>query len=82
MDQYYRHVVLAYSEGSAKGVLFGGAARTFFVRAAFTLADYYAASGDSRAVERVLERVVSAEVPASDEARNRLKAIKEKGGLR
>ena len=81
MDQYYRNVVLAYSEGTSKGILFGEAARTFFVRAAFLLADYSDSAGNYKAAISVLERVVAADVPASREARRRIAAIKKKGGI-
>ena len=80
MDQYYKNVVLAYSEGTEKGILFGEAARAFFVRAAFSLADYSDSAGNYKAAISVLERVVSADVPASREAERRIAAIRKKGG--
>ncbi len=80
MDQYYRNVVLAYSEGTEKGILFGEAARAFFVRAAFSLADYSDSAGNHKAAISVLERVVAADVPASREAKRRIAAIRKKGG--
>lgn len=80
MDQYYKNVVLAYSEGTEKGILFGEAARAFFVRAAFSLADYSDSAGNYKAAISVLERVVSADVPASREAKRRIAAIRKKGG--
>ena len=80
MDQYYRHVVLAYSAGLAKGILFGAPARTFFARAAFSHADYDRAAGDIQSAVSILKRVVAADVPASDEARRRLAEL-QKGGV-
>ena len=80
MDQYYRHVVLAYSAGVAKGILFGVPARTFFARAAFSHADYDRAAGDIKSAASILKRVVAAKVPASDEARRRLVEL-QKGGV-
>ena len=80
MDQYYRHVVLAYSAGLAKGILFGAPARTFFARAAFSHADYDRAVGDIKSAVSILKRVVAADVPASDEARRRLAEF-QKGGV-
>ena len=81
MDQYYKNVVLAYSAATAKdGVFFGTPTRTFFARAAFALADYFAGAGDTVAAKHILERVVAADVPAAEEARRRLAAIKVKGG--
>jgi tetratricopeptide (TPR) repeat protein len=79
MDQYYRNVVLAYSEETAKGVLFGAPARTFFSRAAFSLADYHAAAGDTSTVRKMLERIVEADVPAANEAKRRLDELNAKG---
>lgn len=80
MDQYYKNVVLAYSEGTAEGILFGEATRTFFARAAFLLADYCDSAGNRKAAVSVLERVAAAEVPASREARRRIAAITKKDG--
>ena len=82
MDQYYKNVMLAYSSANASGLLLGTPARTFFARAAFSLADYYGAAGNKQAVKHVLERVVAENVPAAEEARRRLAALKEKGGVR
>ena len=81
MDQLYRNVLLAYSAEAAKGILFGAPARTFFARAAFSIADYAAASGDFKVAMRVLERVASADVPAAEEARRRLAELQVKGGV-
>ncbi len=80
MDQYYRNVVIAYAEGESKGFLFGESSRAFFVRAALALADYNEAAGNDRAAASMLEKVAAADVPASDEARRRLDAIRRKGG--
>lgn len=79
MDQYYRNVVIAYSEESAKGMLFGAPARTFFSRAAFSLADYHAAAGDTATVRKMLRRIVDADVPAAREAKRRLDELDAKG---
>ena len=79
MDQYYRNVVLAYSEETAKGALLGAPARTFFSRAAFSLADYHAAAGDMRAVRKMLQRIVASDVPAAKEAQRRLDELDAKG---
>jgi tetratricopeptide (TPR) repeat protein len=81
MDQYYRNVVLAYSEETAKGVLLGAPARTFFSRAAFSLVDYYAAAGDVLAVRKMLERIVASDVPAAKEAKRRLDELNAEGGV-
>lgn len=80
MDQYYKNVVLAYQAGVNRGVFYGTAARTFFSRAAFALADYLSAAGDRKGAASVLERVQAAELPASKEAARRLEELK-KGGV-
>ncbi|MBO5940525.1 MAG: tetratricopeptide repeat protein [Kiritimatiellae bacterium] len=79
MDQYYKNVVLSYFEETSKGVLLGAPARTFFSRAAFYLVDYYIAAGESRAVKKILERVVASDVPAAKEAKRRLEEMNLKG---
>ena len=79
MDQYYRNVVLVYSEETSKGMLLGAPARTFFARAAFSLADYHAAAGDVRAVRKMLERIVASDVPAAKEAQRRLDELNSRG---
>ena len=81
MDQYYKNVVLAYFEETSKGFLFGAPASTFFSRAAFYLADYYAAAGENRTVQKILERVVKSDVPAAKEAKRRLEEMNLKGLL-
>ena len=82
MDQYYKNVVLAYSAATARDVFFGATARTFFARAAFSIADYYGAAGDVHAAMQVLERVIAADVPAAEEARRRIAALNGKGGAK
>ena len=88
-ETYYAHVVLAYWNGvrpdggadAARRVWFDGAARAFFARAAFSLADYYEARGESRQAARVLGYLVAARVPSADEAKRRIRRLKEKGGF-
>ena len=79
IDQYYRNVVLAYSEETSKGVLLGAPSRTFFSRAAFSVADYHAAAGDMRAVRKMLERIVASDVSAAKEAQRRLDEMNSRG---
>ena len=81
MDQYYRNVVLAYSAGLAKGLLYGAPAQTFFARAAFSHADYDMAAGDVDQAVQMLKKVVAADVPAAEEARRRLADV-QKGGAK
>ena len=60
-------------------MLFGAPARTFFSRAAFSLADYHAAAGDTATVRKMLRRIVDADVPAAREAKRRLDELDAKG---
>jgi len=80
MDEYYRHVVLSYLAGLAKGVLFGSPTQTFFARAAFAHADYDVAVGNVDSAIQILEKVSAAEIPASEEARRRIAELQAKGG--
>jgi tetratricopeptide (TPR) repeat protein len=82
MDQYYRNVVLVYTEEISKGALFGTPARTFFSRAAFSLADYYLAAGDKFTTIKMLERIVKSDVPAAKEAQRRLAELNGKGNIK
>ncbi len=89
-ETYYTHVVLAYWNGvkpdgddaAARRVWFDGTARAFFARAAFSLADYYEARGESRQAARVLDYLVAARVPSADEAKRRIQRLKEKGDFK
>lgn len=80
MDQYYRNVVLAYSEGVASDIVFSVASRAFFARSAFMLADYYEAGGNFHAAKEILDKVVAAGLPVAEEVRKRLAELKQKGG--
>ena len=90
-DVYYTDVVQAYWNGSrpasdgaegAPRAWFDAAARQYFVRAAYNLADYYESRGELRQAARMLEYVVRAGLPARGEARRRIARLKEKGGFR
>lgn len=89
-ETYYTQVVLAYWNGvrpdgdgdAARRVWFDGAARAFFARAAFALADYYETRGELRQAARVLDYLVATRVPSADEAKRRMARLKEKGGFR
>lgn len=88
VEEYYTHVVLAYWNGvrsdgeeSEPKVLFDGAARAFFARAAFILADYYESRGELRQAARMLKYLVAARVPSAEEAERRIGRLKERGGF-
>ncbi len=87
-EEYYTNVVLAYwngvqpeSGGNPHRILFDGAARAFFARAAFILADYYESRGEPRQAVQMLEYLVAARVPSADEAKRRIRRLKERGGF-
>ena len=86
--QYYDKVVGEYwnavrpdAPDTARRRWFDGNARALFARAAFILADHHEARGELKAAVNVLSYVVSARVPAADEARRRIARLKEKGGF-
>lgn len=74
-EQYYRRVILRYLEGREKGSRHNESARIWFTRAAFNAADILEARKEWRQEIRVLERVIEAEVPAANEARERVRKI-------
>ncbi len=87
-EEYYTNVVLAYwngvrpdAEDASPRVLFDGTARAFFARAAFILADYYESRGEPRQAVRMLKYLVAAQVPSADEAKRRIRRLKERGGF-
>ena len=83
VDQYYAQVVMAYCDGVRAKTWFDGDARTFFTRAAFILADWYEARGETRQAVRMLEYLVKTGVPAAREARRRIQRLEQKkeGGV-
>ena len=80
-DEYYVNVVLAYRDARNKGISFDDRGRTFFARAAFTLADYFEGRGDIKQARKVLELVATANVPASEEATKRIGRLGGKRSL-
>ncbi|MGN0847528.1 MAG: hypothetical protein ACI4RA_09125 [Kiritimatiellia bacterium] len=88
VEEYYTHVVLAYwnavrpeGKDAAQRVWFDGTARAFFARAAFILADYHESRGELRQAVKMLEYLVAARVSSADEAKRRIRRLKEKGGF-
>lgn len=80
-DEYYVNVVLAFRDAREKGTWFDDRGRTFFARAAFTLADYFEGRGDLEQARNVLELVAKAGVPASEEASKRISRLGGKRSL-
>ena len=89
IDFYYQNVVLVYywqavrpdDFEAMRRHWFDGNARDLFARAAFIVADYYETRGEFRAAARVLDYLVAARVPASEQAARRIARLKEKGGV-
>jgi len=79
MDQYYSQVVLAYRSHRLQGVQLNDEARAAFSKAAFRLADEYESLGRDQQAMNVLQLVVMSDVPAAEEARQRIDRISEKG---
>ena len=81
VDEYYTRVVLAFRDGRAAGTYYDEEAVAAFTRAAFRLAEEYESRGlDGRSVN-ILTLVVTAGVPASDEASKRIERIHRKGKI-
>lgn len=76
LEQYYAKVIVRFLRDREKGVWHNETAKFWFARAAFDAADILEARDDWGGVVRVLERVAQAGVPASVEARERIKAIR------
>jgi len=76
LEQYYAKVVVRYLREGEKGVWHNEAAKVWFTRAAFSTADIMESREDWRGAARVLERVAKAEVPAADEAKERIDKIR------
>lgn len=79
MNQYYTQVVLAYREGRLAGGHFTDEVRAVFSKSAFRLADAYENRGQDRQALDVLELVAESDVPAADEAVQRINRIRSKG---
>ena len=80
-EQYYSNVVLAFEKGRENGAWYDDAARAFFTRAAFALADKYAARGERRPAVAILEHVVRSNLPAAKDAKAKIEELKSKGGF-
>ena len=80
-DEYYTRVVIAFRDGRADGVRYDEDAVAAFSRAAFRLAEEYESRGADEQAENILRLVVTATVPASDEAAKRIERIHRKGKL-
>jgi TolA-binding protein len=76
LEQYYAKVIVQYLRESEKGVWHNEAAKVWFTRAAFSTADILESREDWRGTVRILERVAKADVPAADEARERIGKIR------
>ncbi len=76
LEQYYAKVIVRYLREGEKGVWHSEAAKVWFTRAAFSTADIMESREDWRGAVRILGRVAEAEVPAADEAKERIDKIR------
>ena len=76
LKQYYLKVIVPYLEERAKGVWHTEACKLWFTRAVFNAADMMEAKKDWNGAVGILERAVSADVPAANEIKERIKKIK------
>ncbi|MBL7076310.1 MAG: tetratricopeptide repeat protein [Kiritimatiellae bacterium] len=76
LEQYYAKVIVRYLRAGEKGVWHNEAAKVWFTRATFSTADIMESREDWRGAARVLERVVKADVPATEEAKERIAKIR------
>jgi len=76
LEHYYTNVMVRFFEDRENGVWHTEASKMWFTRASLNAAEILEAKGDWRGVVRVLERVVEAGVPAAEETRARIAAIK------
>jgi hypothetical protein len=76
LEQYYINVMLPYLQDREKGVWYSEGAKLWFTRSAFKAADILEAKKDWGGAVKVLERVISADVPEVMEARERVRRIK------
>jgi TolA-binding protein len=75
-EQYYGRVVLRYLAEPRPAREQGTAAAVWFTKAAFSAAELQELDKNWRQAVRVLERVVNAGVPASEDARKRIEQIR------
>ncbi len=80
MEQYYARVVCRYLEQAEKAP--DPAAAGWFTRAAFGAADLLEKDGNWRQAERILERVVEAQVPDSPQAAERVGRLRSEHWMR
>lgn len=76
-EQYYVRVVLRFLQDREKGMWQNEAAKTWFAKAAFKAADMKVEDQDWQGAVGILERVVNAQVPAAEEAAERIRKIRD-----
>ncbi len=76
LEYYYSKVIVSFLDAVDKGVRHTEAAKTWFTRAAFSAADILEARKEMKQVVSILQRVISADVPAAGEASERISRIK------
>jgi hypothetical protein len=76
IEQYYAKVVLRFLQSRERGVPVTESAKTWFTRAAFTLADIFETRKEWRQAVSILERVTAAGIPVPEETRERIRKIR------
>ena len=79
--QYYQNVVKAFNDGRKEKKWYDDAARAFFTRAAFALADREAARGERQKAVNILRYVETSGLPAAKDATSKIKELESKGGF-
>ena len=77
IDQYYSRVVLRYLEDREKHLYYSEAASTWFVQAAFQAAELLEQKKEIEQAERILNRVIQANVPGREEAQTRIQRLRK-----
>ncbi|MFZ4394124.1 MAG: tetratricopeptide repeat protein [Kiritimatiellia bacterium] len=72
IDQYYSHVVLRYLDDRQKGIYYTDTAADLFVQAAILAAKLLEQKREIDTAERLLNRVIQANVPGREEAQQQL----------
>ena len=82
LDWYYSQVVLVYRRERKKKTRLDEDARAVFSKAAFRLADEFERRGSDKQAVAVLDLVAESDSTAAEEARKRIRRLKEKGDIR
>jgi len=77
IDQYYSHVVVRYLNDRQKGIYYSDAASDLVVKAALYAADLLEQKKETNQAERILNRVIQANVPGCERAQQRIRRLQK-----